>query len=179
MPYPAPTLPGRETSCPVCACSVPTCAPAAPAHATTPTVVAATESATPAATATGTTGDVYAGGVPPRLVGAMRSAAFVFLTSQEVPRYEEVQRRAHAFCRDLWRLVPLVEELAGGHGRGHASAEQALAAVRAARRRMNLPERCGLNAEVLRVRGLARSVGSLCDHHDALTGAFAEATADG
>ncbi|MEU5364244.1 DUF6415 family natural product biosynthesis protein [Streptomyces sp. NPDC005925] len=109
----------------------------------------------------------------------MRNVAILFLTCQEVPRYEAVQRRAHGFCRDLWQLIPLIEELAAQRPTGDVPGELALAAVGEARRRLNLAERCGLDAEVERVRRLARSVGSLCDHYDALTAvALAEPVAN-
>lgn len=146
MPLPAPTQPVRETVCPACTCSAPQSRATRTPRATAPAPRAV-----------------------PRDITATRSAALLFLTCQEVPRYEPVQRRAHGFCRDLWQLIPLVEELAGRRPRGDAAAELALAAVREAHRRLNTAERCGLDAEVERVRRLARSVGYLCDHYETLT----------
>ena len=98
----------------------------------------------------------------------MRATATGFLGQLTVPRYEEVQRSAHGFHRDLWLLIPEVEKLTAD--REDAPERAALAGVGEARRRLEEIERAGLVGEVERVKRLARSVLALCDHCESLTG---------
>lgn len=101
---------------------------------------------------------------------AMRDTAVRFLRETELPRYETVQHFGHAFHRDLWRLIPRIEQLAGCLSGDDTSANVALAGVGEARRRLVEIERAGLSGEFERVKRLARSAVALCDHHDNLTG---------
>ncbi|WP_371749067.1 DUF6415 family natural product biosynthesis protein [Streptomyces sp. NBC_00280] len=78
---------------------------------------------------------------------------------------------AELFHRDLWRLIPRVEQLAGHFSEENVPAKVALAGVGEARRRLDEIERAGLTGEFERVKRLARSVVALCDHHENLTGA--------
>ncbi|MGW3647011.1 DUF6415 family natural product biosynthesis protein [Streptomyces sp. NPDC000878] len=104
----------------------------------------------------------------PEQTVAMRDAAVRFLGEPVLPRYETVQRYGHVFHRDLWRLIPRVEQLAGRLPGGDVSANVALAGVGEARRRLDEIERAGLAGEFERVKRLARSVVALCDHHESL-----------
>ncbi|WP_405536730.1 DUF6415 family natural product biosynthesis protein [Streptomyces sp. NBC_00075] len=101
---------------------------------------------------------------------AMRDTAVRFLGEPALPRYETVQHFGHAFHRDLWRLIPRIEQLAGCLPGDDAPVNVALAGVGEARRRLDEIERAGLAGEFERVKRLARSVVALCDHHDNLTG---------
>lgn len=100
---------------------------------------------------------------------AMRDTAVRFLGETELPRYETVQQYGHAFHRDLWRLIPRVEQLTECLPGDDVPAKVALAGVGEARRRLDEIERAGLAGEFERVKRLARSVVALCDHHDNLT----------
>ncbi|GGZ19108.1 DUF6415 family natural product biosynthesis protein [Streptomyces poonensis] len=101
-------------------------------------------------------------------IGAMRAAAHGFLASPAVPRYEAVQREAHRFSGDLSKLIAHIEQLTHASEKADVPAQVALAGVAEARRRIGLLERPGLLGEVERVKKLARSVVSLCDHYDIL-----------
>lgn len=103
-------------------------------------------------------------------ISAMRDTAVRFLGETVLPRYETVQQYGHAFHRDLWRLVPRVEQLAGCLSDDDVPANVALAGVGEARRRLDEIECVGLAGEFERVKRLARSVVALCDHHESLNG---------
>ncbi|MGW1713139.1 DUF6415 family natural product biosynthesis protein [Streptomyces sp. NPDC002156] len=100
---------------------------------------------------------------------AMRDMAVRFLGEPALPRYETVQHFGHAFHRDMWRLIPRIEQLTGCLPGDDVPAKVALAGVGEARRRLDEIERAGLAGEFERVKRLARSVVALCDHHDNLT----------
>ncbi|WP_329273324.1 DUF6415 family natural product biosynthesis protein [Streptomyces sp. NBC_01451] len=102
---------------------------------------------------------------------AMRDVAVRFVDESPLPRYETVQYFGHAFHRDLWRLIPRVEQLAGRFPDEDVPANAALAGVGEARRRLDEIERAGLTGEFERVKRLARSIVALCDHHQNLAGA--------
>ncbi|GAA3865479.1 hypothetical protein GCM10023084_18260 [Streptomyces lacrimifluminis] len=104
-------------------------------------------------------------------ITAMRDLAVRFLNESSLPRYETVQSFGHAFHRDLWRLIPRIEQLAGHLPDEDVPANVALAGVAEARRRLDEIERAGLTGEFERVKRLGRSVVALCDHHENLTGA--------
>ncbi|MGP4010513.1 DUF6415 family natural product biosynthesis protein [Streptomyces sp. 4N124] len=105
---------------------------------------------------------------PPLVTAALRAVAVEFLGESMLPRYEDLQRSARDFQRDLWQLISQIEQLT--EGREDAPARVALAGIGEARRRLDLIERPGLHGEVERVKRLARSVIALCDHYDTLTG---------
>ncbi|WP_330288955.1 DUF6415 family natural product biosynthesis protein [Streptomyces sp. NBC_00576] len=100
---------------------------------------------------------------------AMRDSAVRFIDEPSLPRYEDVQRYGHAFHRDLWRLIPRIQQLTGYIREGDVQAKAALAGVGEAHRRLDEIERAGLSGEFERVKRLARSVVALCDHHENLT----------
>ncbi|MFD5131673.1 DUF6415 family natural product biosynthesis protein [Streptomyces olindensis] len=111
--------------------------------------------------------------VPVPGVTAMRAQASWFLDQRTLPRHQATQLMARDLREFLEHLVPRIERLAAERSRDDApvpAANVALAAVAEARRRMDEPEAAGLCGEVERVKSLARSVVSLCDHHDTLTG---------
>jgi hypothetical protein len=101
----------------------------------------------------------------------MRADAVAFLdVCLPLPRYEDVQNAAADCHRNLLRLIPEVEQLAGRLPDDDIPAKVAQAGVAEARRRLYEIEAVGLDGEVKRVQRLARSVLALCDHHDSLTG---------
>ncbi|MEV8596084.1 DUF6415 family natural product biosynthesis protein [Streptomyces sp. NPDC052012] len=108
---------------------------------------------------------------PPEGVGSIRSAATWFIDRSTLPRHGEAMLFAKGFRDHLALLMPLIEQLAARRDADDVPAKTALAAVEEARRRLCEPEAAGLAGEVARVKRLARSVVTLCDHHDALTGA--------
>ncbi|CAL9316924.1 DUF6415 family natural product biosynthesis protein [Streptomyces sp. SudanB52_2052] len=111
--------------------------------------------------------------VPVPGVTAMRAQASWFLDQRTLPRHQATQLMARDLREFLEHLVPRIERLAAERSRDDApvpAANVALAGVTEARRRMDEPEAAGLCGEVERVKSLARSVVSLCDHHDTLTG---------
>ncbi|WP_210573082.1 DUF6415 family natural product biosynthesis protein [Streptomyces sp. GESEQ-4] len=101
----------------------------------------------------------------------MRATAYDFLGAQAPPRYETIQRLGHDFRRDLWELIPRIEQLTAPllH-EDDVPAKVALAGVGEAHRRLDEIERAGLLGEFERVKRLARSVLALCDHYATLTG---------
>ena len=101
----------------------------------------------------------------------MRADAAEFLdVCVPLPRYEDVQNAAADCHRNLLKLIPEVEQLAGRLPDDDIPAKVAQAGVAEARRRLYEIEAVGLDGEVKRVQRLARSVLALCDHHDSLTG---------
>ncbi|MEU6914478.1 DUF6415 family natural product biosynthesis protein [Streptomyces olindensis] len=108
--------------------------------------------------------------VPVPGVTAMRAQASWFLDQRTLPRHQATQLMARDLREFLEHLVPRIERLAAERSRDDVPANVALAGVAEARRRMDEPEAAGLCGEVERVKSLARSVVSLCDHHDTLTG---------
>ncbi|WP_427919941.1 DUF6415 family natural product biosynthesis protein [Streptomyces sp. cg40] len=104
-------------------------------------------------------------------IARMRADAAEFLGEcLPLPRYEDVQNFAAQCHRDLLKLVPEVEQLAGRLPDDDIPSKVAQAGVAEARRRLDEIEAVGLDGEVKRVQRLARSVLALCDHHDSLTG---------
>lgn len=114
--------------------------------------------------------------VPKLRTTSMRAAATWFLDQPTPPRPESLKLFARDFRRFLRLLVPCVERLTGECPEDDVPAKVALAGVGEARRRLAEIDSTGLVVEVdvevkaERVRRLARSVISLCDHFDALTG---------
>ena len=102
-------------------------------------------------------------------ITAMRDSAVRFVDEPALPRYVTVQRYGHAFHRDLWQLIPRIQQLTGYLPEGDMQAQAALAGVGEAHRRLDEIERAGLSGEFERVKRLARSVVALCDHHENLT----------
>ncbi|WP_405950653.1 DUF6415 family natural product biosynthesis protein [Streptomyces prunicolor] len=104
-------------------------------------------------------------------IARMRADAVEFLdVCVPLPRYEDVQNAAADCHRNLLKLIPEVEQLAGRLPDDDIPAKVAEAGVVEARRRLYEIEAVGLDGEVKRVQRLARSVLALCDHHDSLTG---------
>ncbi|MGX9891144.1 DUF6415 family natural product biosynthesis protein [Streptomyces sp. NPDC002276] len=104
-------------------------------------------------------------------IAHMRAGAVAFLAGGvPLPRYEDVQGFAADCQRNLLKLIPEVEQLAGSLPDDDIPAKVAQAGVAEARRRLHEIEAVGLAGEVKRVQRLARSVLALCDHHDSLTG---------
>jgi hypothetical protein len=103
-------------------------------------------------------------------VTAMRAQASWFLDQRTLPRYQATQLMAQDLRGYLEHLIPQIERLAAERSKDDVPTNVALAGIAEARCRMDEPEAAGLCGEVERVRLLARSVLSLCDHHDALTG---------
>ncbi|MBK3571659.1 DUF6415 family natural product biosynthesis protein [Streptomyces sp. MBT62] len=104
-------------------------------------------------------------------IAHMRADAAAFLAGcVPLPRYEDVQGFAVDCQRNLLKLIPEVEQLAGSFPDDDIPAKVAQAGVAEARRRLHEIEAVGLAGEVKRVQRLARSVLALCDHHDSLTG---------
>ncbi|TXS42196.1 hypothetical protein EAO75_34015 [Streptomyces sp. uw30] len=99
----------------------------------------------------------------------MRSAATWFLAQKTLPPYGIVQgfdTDFRAFLDGL--LIPRIEQLIGERPNDDGPTNGAMAGVGEARRRLHEPVAEGLNGEVARVKGLARSVVALCDHRDEL-----------
>ncbi|MEU0722731.1 DUF6415 family natural product biosynthesis protein [Streptomyces sp. NPDC006140] len=103
-------------------------------------------------------------------VTAMRAQASWFLDQRTLPRHQATQLMGKDLREFLEHLIAHIELLATKRSKDDVPTNVALARVAEARRRMEEPEAEGLCGEVERVKSLARSVVSLCDHHDTLTG---------
>ncbi|MFK0151137.1 DUF6415 family natural product biosynthesis protein [Streptomyces sp. NPDC090499] len=100
----------------------------------------------------------------------MRVAA-TWLLDQPTPLGREtVKLFGQDFRRFLWRLIPHIEQLTSTLSQEDAPAQVALAGIGEARLRLSAIEDTGRLGEIEGVKPLARSVLSLCDHLDALTG---------
>ncbi|MFF5981066.1 DUF6415 family natural product biosynthesis protein [Streptomyces olindensis] len=108
--------------------------------------------------------------VPVPGVTAMRAQASWFLDQRTLPRHQATRLMERELRAFLEHLIPHIERLAAERSADDVPANVAPAGITEARRRMDEPEAAGLVGEVERVKLLARSVVSLCDHHDALTG---------
>ncbi|MFD5129459.1 DUF6415 family natural product biosynthesis protein [Streptomyces olindensis] len=103
-------------------------------------------------------------------VTAMRAQASWFLDQRTLPRHQATQLMGKDLREFLEHLIPQIEQLAAKRSKDDVPTNVAPASITEAKRRMAEPEAAGLVGEVERVKLLARSVVSLCDHHDALTG---------
>ncbi|OUD04361.1 DUF6415 family natural product biosynthesis protein [Streptomyces swartbergensis] len=108
--------------------------------------------------------------VPVPSITAMRAQAGWFLDQRTLPRHQTTKLMGQDCHGFLEHLIAQVERLASERPKDDVPANVALAAVNEAQIRMNEPEAAGLQGEVERVQRLARSVLSLADHHDHLTG---------
>ncbi|MGW6954259.1 DUF6415 family natural product biosynthesis protein [Streptomyces sp. NRRL F-5140] len=102
---------------------------------------------------------------------AMRAAAAWFLDQRTLPRHEVLKLWSDDLTAFIQRLMPEIEALAAGLPPSDVPVRVATVDVGEARRRLREPDVAGPNGETERVKGLARSVVALCDHHGALTGA--------
>lgn len=100
----------------------------------------------------------------------VRAAATWFIAQPTLPRHSTVKGFEADFRKVLDVLMPRVEQLAAALPHNDVTAKVALAGVVEARRRLVEPEAAGLHGEAERVKRLARSVISLCDHYDSLSG---------
>ncbi|WP_405586011.1 DUF6415 family natural product biosynthesis protein [Streptomyces sp. NBC_01092] len=100
---------------------------------------------------------------------AMRAAVSWFLDQRTLPRHETLKLWRQDLDSFLRQLIPAVEELAVSLPPSDVPGRVALAGVGEAKRRLDEPEAAGLHGETERVKRLARSVVSLCDHHATLT----------
>ncbi|MGW4302064.1 DUF6415 family natural product biosynthesis protein [Streptomyces sp. NPDC004646] len=99
----------------------------------------------------------------------MRAAASFFLDQKALPRHGTVKTFEGDFRTALHELMPRVEELAAGQPDDDA-VKAARAGLAEVRPQLAAPEAPGLRGEFVRVRQLAKSVISLSDHHDLLSG---------
>ncbi|WP_202485158.1 DUF6415 family natural product biosynthesis protein [Streptomyces sp. SID4985] len=99
-----------------------------------------------------------------------RAAASVFLNQKTLPRHGTMKAFEADFRTALAELMPRVEELAAELPDDDACAKAALAALAEAHQRLGAQEAPGLKGEFARVKQLAVSVVSLCDHVDLLSG---------
>ncbi|MEU0585374.1 DUF6415 family natural product biosynthesis protein [Streptomyces sp. NPDC006132] len=100
----------------------------------------------------------------------MRAQASWFLDQRTLPRHQATRLMERELRAFLEHLIPQIEQLAAQRSEDDVPTNVASAGITEARCRMDEPEAAGLVGEVERVKLLARSVVSLCDHHDALTG---------
>jgi len=104
-------------------------------------------------------------------IAAMRQDAAELLDeSAPLIRYDDVKKAEQRYRENLTQLIPELEVAAVRWPEGDAPAKVARAGIGEARRRLTEIEAVGLAGEVRRIRRLARSIVSLCDHYDALTG---------
>ncbi|MFD3377608.1 MULTISPECIES: DUF6415 family natural product biosynthesis protein [unclassified Streptomyces] len=104
-------------------------------------------------------------------VAAMRRDAAVLLDEgAPLIRYEDLQAAEHRYRQNLAWLIREVDAAMRQRPEDDIQAKVAMAGMSEARRRLEEIEAVGLAGEVRRVRRLARSVVSLCDHHGTLTG---------
>ncbi|MFC8664043.1 DUF6415 family natural product biosynthesis protein [Streptomyces sp. NPDC057199] len=104
-------------------------------------------------------------------VAAMRQDAAVLL-DQGAPliRYEDLQAAERRYRVNLAWLIREVDAAMCRRSEDDVQAKVAMAGMSEAHRRLSEIEAVGLAGEVRRVRRLARSVLSLCDHYGTLTG---------
>lgn len=104
-------------------------------------------------------------------VAAMRQGAAVLL-DEKAPliRYEDLQANERRYRDNLTWLLREVDAAMAGRPEDDVQAKVAMAGIGEALRRLEEIEAVGLAGEVRRVRRLARSVVSLCDHYGTLTG---------
>lgn len=106
-----------------------------------------------------------------RDVAAMRQDAAVLLDEgAPLIRYEDLQAVERRYRGNLTWLLREVDAAIAGRPKDDVQARVAMAGMSEALRRLEEIEAVGLAGEVRRVRRLARSVVSLCDHHGTLTG---------
>lgn len=104
-------------------------------------------------------------------VAAMRQDAAELLDEgAPLIRYDEVKKTEQRYRGYLNELIPEVKAAAVRWPEGDVPAKVARAGIGEAGRRLTEIEAVGLAGEVRRIRRLARSVVSLCDHYDTLTG---------
>ncbi|MFI6274366.1 DUF6415 family natural product biosynthesis protein [Streptomyces sp. NPDC050988] len=104
-------------------------------------------------------------------VAAMRQDAAVLLDeAAPLIRYEDLQSAEHRYRVNLAWLLREVDAAIAGKAEDDVQAKVAMAGMSEALRRLEEIEAVGLAGEVRRVRRLARSVLSLCDHYGTLTG---------
>ncbi|MEV4033380.1 DUF6415 family natural product biosynthesis protein [Streptomyces umbrinus] len=104
-------------------------------------------------------------------VAAMRRGASALL-DENAPliRYEDLKASEHRYRDNLAWLLREVDAAIAGRPEDDVQAKVAMAGMGEALRRLEEIEAVGLAGEVRRVRRLARSVVSLCDHYGTLTG---------
>ncbi|MEV2195969.1 DUF6415 family natural product biosynthesis protein [Streptomyces phaeochromogenes] len=104
-------------------------------------------------------------------VAAMRRGASGLL-DENAPliRYEELKASEHRYRGNLTWLLREVDAAIAVRPEDDVQAKVAMAGISEALRRLKEIEAVGLAGEVRRVRRLARSVVSLCDHYGTLTG---------
>jgi hypothetical protein len=102
-------------------------------------------------------------------VQVLRQAASAYLALDVLPRYEVIKQHSAGFSRDLLPLIDAVERIASPRS-DEVVASVAMAGIEEARRRLTVIERAGLTGEHERVKKLAMSVRTLCDHFEGLTG---------
>ncbi|MFI9341142.1 DUF6415 family natural product biosynthesis protein [Streptomyces sp. NPDC052773] len=100
----------------------------------------------------------------------MRAEATWFLDQHQLLGLNSVRLFIEDFRGFLEQMMPLVEQGAGRRPEEDVPGRVALAAVGAARRRLDEPEAAELDGEVARAMRLAHSAVALCDHYDALSG---------
>jgi hypothetical protein len=105
----------------------------------------------------------------PASKATMRASATWFLDQQSLPSHGTIVAFENDFRDFLEQLIQQIDQLTEESPNDAAQARVASARVREARHRLGLAERPGLVGEFERVKGLARSVVVLCEHHDALT----------
>ena len=106
-----------------------------------------------------------------RDVAAMRQDAAALLDEgAPLIRYKDLQAAEHRYRVNLAWLLREVDAAIAGRPEDDIQAKVAMAGMSEAQRRLKEIEAVGLAGEVRRVRRLARSVVSLCDHHGTLTG---------
>ncbi|MFC8660798.1 DUF6415 family natural product biosynthesis protein [Streptomyces sp. NPDC057199] len=104
-------------------------------------------------------------------VAAMRQDAAVLLDEgAPLIRYEDLKAAEHRYRVNLAWLIREVDAAMRQRPEDDVQAKVAMAGMSEAHRRLEEIEAVGLAGEVRRVRRLARSVLSLCDHHGTLTG---------
>ncbi|MFI6278358.1 DUF6415 family natural product biosynthesis protein [Streptomyces sp. NPDC050988] len=104
-------------------------------------------------------------------VAAMRHDASKML-DENAPliRYEDLKAAERRYRENLTWLLREVDAAIAGRPEDDVQAKVAMAGMSEALRRLDEIEAAGLAGEVRRVRRLARSVVSLCDHYGTLTG---------
>jgi hypothetical protein len=103
-------------------------------------------------------------------IGTRRAEATWFLDQHHLLGLNSVRLFIQDFRGFLEQMMPRIEQEAGRRPEEDVPARVALAAVGAARRRLEEPEAAELDGEVERGKRLAHSAVALCDHYDALNG---------